>query len=176
MDVAAVIDYLDTLEIGVCLRINRLSRRAYVRRFFAFISRLGDGGFWVLPALLLFALHGPAALIDIVRIALTAGVGILIYKCLKERLVRDRPFIANGEIFCGCAPLDQYSFPSGHTLHAVSFTILFTTVEPALLLLTAPVAVLIAMSRVVLGLHYPSDVLVGGAIGTTLALLSNTLI
>ena len=172
---AAVINYLDSLEIGVCLRINRLGRKEYFRRFFALVSRLGDGGFWLLPCIVLLGLHGTAALSDLFRIALTAGVGVLIYKCLKERLVRDRPFIANGEIFCGCAPLDQYSFPSGHTLHAVGFTIMFGAGEPALLLVTAPVAVLIAMSRIVLGLHYPSDVLVGGAIGALLALISNTL-
>ena len=173
---AAVIDYLDSLEIGICLRVNRLSRRDYVRRFFAIVSRLGDGGYWMLPGLVLINIHGTAVLTDLMRIALTAGVGVLIYKCLKKRLVRNRPFIANGGIACGCAPLDKYSFPSGHTLHAVSFTIMFAAVEPALLVLTAPMAILIALSRVILGLHYPSDVLVGGAIGTLLALISNSLI
>lgn len=64
------------------------------------------------------------------------------------------------------------SFPSGHTLHAVSFTILFTHYEPALLAVTAPFAVLVATSRVVLGLHYPSDVMAGALIGASLATTS----
>ena len=172
---AAVIDYLDTLEIGVCLRINRLSRMAAVRRFFSMVSQMGDGGFWLVMALLVVAIQGTAALPVVTHIAITGGIGVLIYKLLKSRLVRERPFIANGEIFCGTAPLDKYSFPSGHTLHAVSFTMMFSTVEPVLMPVMATFAALVAVSRVILGLHYPSDVVVGALIGASLATTSISL-
>jgi len=62
------------------------------------------------------------------------------------------------------------SFPSGHTLHAVAFTVLATHYFPELLVLLGPFAILVALSRVVLGLHYPSDVAAGGTIGLALAL------
>lgn len=166
---AAVLRYFDALEIGWCLRINRYGRGIAVRRLFSTISRLGDGVFWCLPAALCFAWRGPAALSFVLQAALTAAFGILLYKVLKSRLVRERPFITNGQILCGVPPLDRYSFPSGHTLHAVCFTILFSHFEPLLLLLTTPFAALVAASRVVLGLHYPSDVLAGALIGATLA-------
>jgi undecaprenyl-diphosphatase len=67
------------------------------------------------------------------------------------------------------APLDRYSFPSGHTLHAVCFTTLATSHVPGLAPVLLPFAALVAASRVVLGLHYPSDVLVGAALGASLA-------
>ena len=70
------------------------------------------------------------------------------------------------------APLDRYSFPSGHTLHAVTFTWLAVERFPTLAWILIPLASLIAASRVVLGLHYPSDVLAGGAIGIGLGLLA----
>ena len=69
----------------------------------------------------------------------------------------------------GAAPLDRYSFPSGHTLHAVSFTVLATAYFPALGWVLVPFASLVAASRVVLGLHYPTDVLAGALLGTMLA-------
>lgn len=172
MPVAEVLNYLDTLEVGVCRRVNRLSRKKLVRIAFAAISKLGDGGFWGLMALLLVGLQGFTALYTVFHIALTAGVGVLVYKLLKERMVRERPFVTHGEISCGAAPLDEYSFPSGHTLHAVSFTVMFGIVEPLLIPVMVPFAVLVALSRIVLGLHYPSDVLVGAAIGATLATAS----
>ena len=72
-------------------------------------------------------------------------------------------------IVCGMPPLDRYSFPSGHTLHAVSFTIMIAHFEPLLLPVAIPFAILVAASRVILGLHYPSDVIVGALIGASLA-------
>ena len=87
----------------------------------------------------------------------------------KQRCVRERPFVTDAQIRCGTPPLDRYSFPSGHTLHAVSFTSVFGSFDPLLLVVAAPFAVLVALSRIVLGLHYPSDVLAGAAIGAALA-------
>lgn len=169
---ATVLRYFDELEIGWCLRINRYGQAVAVRRLFSVVSRLGDGGFWLFVAAACFVWHGPAALPFIGQSLLTAALGVLLYTLLKRRLVRERPFISNGQILCGTPPLDRYSFPSGHTLHAVSFTILFADYEPALLLVTAPFAILVGASRVVLGLHYPSDVLAGVVIGASLATAS----
>ena len=70
-------------------------------------------------------------------------------------------------------PLDRYSFPAGHTLHAVLFTSLAVAQLPVLGLLLMPFAILVALSRVVLGLHDPTDVLVGAALAAALAALSN---
>ena len=166
---AGFIAYFNDVEGDLCLRINRLSHRAWIRRFFSVISKLGDGGFWSLTALALYLLQGPPALPLIVQMAATGSVGVVLYKSLKNRLVRERPYVNNHGIVCGSAPLDRYSFPSGHTLHAVSFTILLSAFEPLLLVIALPFAILVAASRVILGLHYPSDVVVGAVIGATLA-------
>lgn len=169
---AAVIEILDDLEIGVCLRVNRLGQKTWIQKFFRSISKLGDGGFWAVMAFALVLLRGPEILPWLLQIAATAIAGVLIYKLLKHYLVRERPYISHGAIQLGAAPLDRYSFPSGHTLHAVSFTLLFGHAEPMLLVICVPFAVLVALSRVILGLHYPSDVLVGAAIGLAAAQVS----
>jgi undecaprenyl-diphosphatase len=67
------------------------------------------------------------------------------------------------------APLDHYSFPSGHTLHAVSFTVVALHYYPQLAWVLVPFTLLVAGSRVFLGLHYPSDVAAAAAIGYLLA-------
>ena len=76
--------------------------------------------------------------------------------------------MTHAAIVCAGKPLDRFSFPSGHTLHAVSFTVSVCSSLPALAVVLVPAAVLIALSRVVLGLHYPSDVLAGGLLGALL--------
>jgi undecaprenyl-diphosphatase len=66
-------------------------------------------------------------------------------------------------------PLDRYSFPSGHTLHAVCFTLIVVAEQPPLAWLVVPFALLVALSRVVLGLHYPTDVAAGAVLGALIA-------
>jgi len=70
------------------------------------------------------------------------------------------------------ATLDAYSFPSGHTLHAVAFTIVALSAWPWLAPLPVPFTLLTAASRIALGLHYPSDVLAGAALGAAIAAAS----
>lgn len=162
----------DAAEYRLCLRMNRACLLPGVRRSFAIISRLGNGVFWYTLMLFLPVAYGETGLYPALRMALVGVVGLLLYKYLKSRLTRERPYITLAGIVPGTPALDRYSFPSGHTLHAVSFTVLACYSFPMLAWLCVPFAVLVAASRVVLGLHYPTDVLAGAGIGTGLALAS----
>jgi len=103
---------------------------------------------------------------------LIAGVACsLTYKWLKSKTLRPRPFAVHRAIRLAADPLDRYSFPSGHTLHAAAFTVIAVAYFPALALLLVPFSLLVALSRPVLGLHYPTDVIAGGGIGVLIALL-----
>ena len=171
-----MVEYLDDLELNVCRRINALSRVTAIRHFFSAVSKLGDYPAWVIFGLIVAAQQGPSALQFAAHALVTAGVGILVYKGLKKRLVRERPYVTHVDIVCGTAPLDRYSFPSGHTLHAISLTVLYGAYEPTILFVMAPFAALVAASRIILGLHYPSDVLVGGSLGAAIATASLLLV
>ena len=153
----------------MCRRLNRGAQRTLPRRILRIASRLGDGVIWYVLILALPLLYGSAALRPAIVMALTGALGVALYSLLKRLFVRERPFITHASIDRAAAPLDRYSFPSGHTLHAVSFTWQASAHFPELAWVLLPLAGLIASSRVVLGLHYPSDVLAGAAIGAALA-------
>jgi undecaprenyl-diphosphatase len=97
---------------------------------------------------------------------------MIVYKGIKNGLARERPCVKHAGISALVVPLDRYSFPSGHTLHAVAFTAMLGQFYPALLWGLVPYTVLVAFSRVILGVHYPSDVLAGAALGALLAALA----
>jgi len=162
---------IDAAEYGLCRRLNRGATFALPRRIFQVASRLGNGVVWYVLILLLPLLYGAAAVRPAIFMALTGALGVVIYSLLKRLFVRERPFITHEAISRAAAPLDRYSFPSGHTLHAVSFTWQACAHFPELGWVLLPLAALIASSRVVLGLHYPSDVLAGAAVGAALAAL-----
>jgi undecaprenyl-diphosphatase len=170
-----VIARFDAAEYGLCRRLNRGASFAVPRRVFQLASRLGDGLAWYALILALPLIYGHTAVKPAIVMALTGALGVLVYALLKRTFVRERPFITHAAIDRGAAPLDRYSFPSGHTLHAVSFTWQACAHFPELAWVLVPLAALIAGSRVVLGLHYPSDVLAGAAIGAALAELGTSL-
>jgi undecaprenyl-diphosphatase len=173
---ARLFQRVDAVEQRLCVSLNRGCQRRAVRDLFRLVSRLGDGVFWYALILLVPVFYGERGVRPAIQMAVVSITGVVIYKLLKKRLVRERPYITHTGILAGSVPLDRYSFPSGHTLHAVSITILAMTHFPQLGWFLIPFAGLIACSRVVLGLHYPSDVLAGGALGATLAALGLLLI
>jgi undecaprenyl-diphosphatase len=166
----------DIAEYRLCRGLNRGAGLKSLRLAMQVASRLGDGPVWYLLIGVLPLLYGRSAIRPALVMAVTGLVGVLIYKWLKHRFVRERPFIRHPGITLAMPPLDRYSFPSGHTLHAVAFTWQAVVWFPELGWVLIPLATLIAGSRVVLGLHYPSDVLAGGAIGATLAMLAQNFV
>jgi undecaprenyl-diphosphatase len=165
----AFIARVDATEVGLCRTLNRGASRTLPRHIFQIASRLGNGVAWYVLILALPVIYGAPALRPAIVMALTGALGVVLYSLLKRLFVRERPFITHASIDRAAAPLDRYSFPSGHTLHAVSFAWQATAHFPELGWVLLPFAVLVAGSRVVLGLHYPSDVLAGAAVGSALA-------
>jgi len=152
-----------------CLRLNHFSADKQIALFFKMISRLGDGWFWYALIISLAIYEGAKAYLFLGQTLLVSSLGLLIYKYLKTRTLRPRPYQVHQAIVLGERPLDHFSFPSGHTLHAVLFTIMLSSQWPALSVILLPFTLLIALSRMILGLHYPSDVLVGAILGGCLA-------
>lgn len=160
---------MHAMDTSLCLLVNRSSRFWPVLRLFRAVSRLGDGVFWYALMLGLLLVQGEAAYAVVLQMLLAGGSGTLIYKAIKGKTLRPRPFEVHQWISIGIAPLDRFSFPSGHTLHAVAFSVVAVSYLPVLAWLLVPFACLVGASRVVLGLHYPSDVVAGAMIGFTVA-------
>jgi undecaprenyl-diphosphatase len=157
-------------ELGICHVMNRWGRSAHVLRLFRLISRLGDGPLWYALMLGLALFGAETGAVAALHLAAVALVCLALYRGLKRWTRRPRPFARHRSIQAHIAPLDEFSFPSGHTLHATAFTWVACSYFPQLAWILVPLALMIALSRVVLGLHYPSDVLAAIAIGATLAM------
>jgi undecaprenyl-diphosphatase len=170
--IATAFQHFDRAELRFCRYLNRSSALPTPRAFFHVVSRLGDGWIWYALILAMPLLAPAGGWGAALHLALTGAAGVAAYKLIKRHAVRERPFITHPAISCAAAPLDRYSFPSGHTLHAVSFAILGAHWCPPLAVPLAAFAVLVALSRVVLGLHYPTDVVAGALLGGGLATAS----
>lgn len=157
--------WAQALDSKLCVKVSHTGQYRIIRSAFRTISRMGDGMFWYTLMLVIAMTQGQSGLYAVLHM-LTAGLsGTLVYKWLKQRTSRPRPFQVRQDVLLSGTPLDYFSFPSGHTLHAVAFGAVAVQYYPQLLPVIFPFVMLVGMSRVVLGLHYPSDVLAGAAIG-----------
>lgn len=159
-------------EAALCLACNRWAARSRAAQVFVLASRLGDGAVWYALLVAISLLDGLAGLFASMHMALAGAASLAVYRVLKRRARRLRPFAADPRIRALVPPLDEYSFPSGHTLHAVAFSVVAIAYYPVLAWVLVPLCGLIAASRVVLGLHYPSDVAAGFSIGAGMGVLA----
>jgi len=175
MPLKALFDHLNDIEAPYCRAANDRGEILDTSHFYNLISRLGDGVFWYLIIAILPAIYGRDGLEASLQMLLVGMVSLLIYKLLKHLTGRRRPCDQFTDVRRHAPMLDLYSFPSGHTMHAVGFTAVLMAHFPALGIAVAPFVFLVATSRLVLGLHYPSDVIAGAVIGGGVAWVSLSL-
>jgi undecaprenyl-diphosphatase len=103
------------------------------------------------------------------RAMATLVISHVIVQLVKRTVGRPRPARVLGEVALVVEP-DQFSFPSGHAAAAMSVAIVYSFSFPALAGALIPIAMLVGVSRVCLGVHYPGDVLIGQLIAALTAM------
>ncbi len=150
------------------LRVNRWQAPQWIRRWMVVASRGGDGWLWMAVGLVLLLFGGQERFAALSAGFVAVGAGQLTFFVLKRLIGRERPCATESHCWAGLLPPDRFSFPSGHTITAFAITFSLGLYYPALLLGLIFCALSVASSRVILGLHYLSDVLVGIAIGSAI--------
>jgi undecaprenyl-diphosphatase len=127
------------------------------------------GAVWIVLALITWAV-APAKGMKAWRLLLALGLaGLMVDVIIKPMIGRVRPFVDHVEYReIGVRP-DTPSFPSGHAATAAAGALAFARIWPAAAIPAWTLAAIIAISRVALGVHFPSDVLVGFLLGALLA-------
>lgn len=160
-----VLNYIGTRDARLMRRVQRWRAPRWVRIASVWSTRLGDGWIWYALTPLILVFGGEERYRALATASFAALAGIVLFKCVKQACRRARPCEQEPHCWATMLPPDQFSFPSGHTITAFAIAIslghLYPHGEPILFVIAA----CIGASRVLLGMHYLSDVIAGALFG-----------
>lgn len=164
-----MLSYIAHRDQVLMRRVHRWHAPRWVRVWMLASTRAGDGWLWLAMGFVILLTGSEDRFRAFAAAALAAAAGVALFLRVKKLTGRRRPCHFEPHCWSKLLPPDQFSFPSGHTITAfsvaVSLSLFYPTLAAGLLFCAASVGA----SRIVLGMHFLSDVLAGAAIGTALA-------
>jgi len=162
-------DLFSSIDIQLFYFVNHLPHTAFLNFCAQMLSGFGNGGIiYILTSCIVFLFEEKKDHWFFLPLSIT-GISAWIFSevFLKYHIGRMRPDFFPNAIVIGSAPL-SYSFPSTHSTFAFAFAYLLAYKEKRLGAFLYIMAILIGLSRIYLGHHYPSDVMGGALLGTIL--------
>ena len=158
-------------DYSVMRRANNWEAPRWVRLYLLSATRGGDGWLWYAMGLAILLLGGKTRFEALGAAGLSSALSVLLFSRLKRLTGRRRPCQIAPHCWATLLPPDQFSFPSGHTMTAFAVAIPLSLFYPTLSIGLLFCALSIATSRILLGMHFLSDVVAGALIGTGLGYL-----
>ncbi len=168
--------YIAARDQRLMKKVNAWRAPRWIRYWMIVATRLGDGWLWYSMGLIVLLFGGTERYHALGSAALSSSAGILLFLKLKRLFNRSRPSSVEPHCWATLLPPDQFSFPSGHSITAFAVAIPLGLFYPALMIGLVFCALSIACSRVLLGLHFLTDVLAGCAIGIGLGFAAAALV
>jgi len=172
----SMLGYISSGDQRLMRRVNRWRPPRWIRLWMILATRAGDGWLWYAIGVLVLAFGGPSRFAAVAAAGISCGVGAALFLVLKRLAGRKRPCAIAAHCWATLLPPDQFSFPSGHSISAFAFAVSIGMFEPTLMIGLLFCALSVAISRIMLGLHYLSDVVAGSLIGAGLACACHALL
>jgi undecaprenyl-diphosphatase len=164
--------FLEHSDTRLMKRVHRWRAPRWLRRWTVLVTRMGDGWLWYALGLIILFFGGQQRFLAVGSGLAASLAGIFVFRQLKLISKRPRPYQVEPHCWSMVTTRDRFSFPSGHSMTAFSIMVSVGHFYPDLQLVLLALALSIAASRIILGMHYLTDVVAGAAIGIGLGVVA----
>src|ERR1700680_2258911 len=161
-------EFIQARDYQVMRQVPRWPPPRWLRFWMIASTRLGDGWIWYSVGIALLLFGGDMRFVAFASSAAAVAATVVLFPLLKKASKRKRPCQLESHCWANVLPPDQFSFPSGHARSAFAIAIPLCIFYPQLQAALLALSVSIAVSRVILGMHFVSDVVVGSLLGAGL--------
>ncbi|MBZ5642399.1 MAG: phosphatase PAP2 family protein [Acidobacteriia bacterium] len=157
--------FIEARDHDVMRRVHHWRAPRWLRVWMISATRLGDGWIWYSVGIALLFFGGDLRFVAIAASAAAEAAAVGLFRIVKNANKRKRPCQLEAHCWSNVLPPDQFSFPSGHSMSAFAIAVPLCIFYPELQAPLLVLSVSIAVSRVILGMHFVSDVVVGSLLG-----------
>lgn len=166
-----MLSWMTSRDIQIFGFINKQLQCRFLDAVMPRITHMGGASFTITATLLLIAFFSGVTRLWAIQALISLSLSHLIVRIVKSGYPRQRPYLTLPDTRTFPHQLMDYSFPSGHTTASFSVVVVFALHSSLLAVLLMPLAIIVGLSRMYLGLHYPTDCIIGALLGSFTSLL-----
>ena len=171
-----MLEFIASGDHRLMRRVHRWRAPRWIRLWMVYATRGGDGWLWYATAVFLLFFGGPVRFRAIAAEATASTAATLLFMAIKRKAKRRRPGAMEPHCWATLLPPDQFSFPSGHSMTAFAVAVSLMAFYPSMAGGLLFCAISVGLSRIVLGMHFLSDVVAGAGIGALLGYTAAALV
>lgn len=154
---SSIVSFIEHNDISFFYLLNKKLRCRILNVFMRSVTQIGSTSFSICITLLFILLSRSIG----IKIMTNLIISQAIIQLLKRLINRPRPYKTLDWVIALKPPKCRYSFPSGHSSSSLSIALTLTFFFPGLKIAFLAIALIVGMSRIYLGYHYPTDVSIG---------------
>jgi len=168
----AIVGFGQKTDHRLMIRVNHWRAPQWLRLWMMAATRGGDGWLWYATGAMVAIFGGPKRFAAVLAAGVSVGLGVLLFLKLKRAFGRKRPCSMEPHCWANIVTRDRFSFPSGHSTTAFAVALSLGSFYPEAMALLLLLATMVALSRIVVGMHFLSDVIAGSGMGALLGYLA----